>query len=318
LAIVLLGSGTYLGRAHAAPAQTSTENQVCRAAKVLAANQGNFPNPRSGRQAIPYSWEWQVGDGVSAPNTGGVVAVALTTSPQSCQVDETLLEYARARVDDHQNGLFLYDPDVEALVRISERLGRPELRTVAHEAFQRRYEGANPDEVVARWRLMLHRGVLIGYDAALAIRAAMAVGERQFAIGLADETIRTYQSWCLADDTSGEVTISKGAMLEVLSELDAQRYAKPIEHWTHDLILTQGRDGSFVFHNTQATAYALAGLSRSAEPLAQIAVARGQRWLASTQLRDGSWASYNDHLPEPFVGPRINEVMAEALLALSR
>ena len=48
------------------------------------------------------------------------------------------------------------------------------------------------------------------------------------------------------------------------------------------------------------------------------AARRAVEWLKSTMLNKGAFASYNDYMPEPFVGQVISEVHAEALSALSR
>jgi hypothetical protein len=81
-------------------------------------------------------------------------------------------------------------------------------------------------------------------------------------------------------------------------------------------VLTASADGSWSWHTTQSTAYAVRGLARWQEPAAQAAAGRGRHWLRLTQLRDGTWSTYNDWLPEPFVGDRIPGVTAEAMLAL--
>jgi hypothetical protein len=225
--------------------------------------------------------------------------------------------YLAARAAEHRAGHFLFDADVEAMAIAARQLGWTEYAAVAREAFDRRYGPATGEEIVGR--LLMVRGELpiVGFDAALAIRAALAVGERERAVQLADAAVAAVPKWGEGKpDRHGFLTSARGALLEALALVDAARYQRPAMDLIHHLVLASGTDGSWSGRATQPTAYAVRGLSRWTEPPAQAAAERGRRWLRLTQLQDGSWSTYNDWLPEPFVGDRIPEVTAEAMLAL--
>jgi hypothetical protein len=193
--------------------------------------------------------------------------------------------------------------------------GRPELRAAAMEAFDRRYEYATGEEIVERWFGLRRHPALIGFEAAAAIRAALAVGQVDKAREVAQAAVATSPRWAEGTDVNGWLTTSRGALLEALSQLGG--FEQAAQDLMHHLVLTQGRGGSWSLRNTQATAYAVRGLFAHGDEAAQAAAQKGHRWLKLTQLQDGTWATFNDLLPEPFVGDQVHEVTAEALLALS-
>ncbi|MHB8877133.1 MAG: prenyltransferase/squalene oxidase repeat-containing protein [Myxococcaceae bacterium] len=305
LGIVVLASVALAG------SPPELEAQLCRAAKALEAGQGDFAGP-SGRSRA--TWEWTKGGG-AADNAAGVVALALGHQAKRCGVSASLARYAEARSAVHADWRFLYDPDVESLALASKVTGDPRFLSIAKEAFERRYGGASGKEIVERWRFNGRPRDLLGFDAALAIRAALAVGDQAKAKDLADAVIAS--QGFEGPDRSGFLTTSRGALLEALSMLGGAERAKVRQDLMHHLLLTQASDGSFGARNTQATAYAVRGLMRSADEAALSGAARGKQWLRTTQLRDGTWASFNDQMPEPFVGEKVPEITAEVMLAFA-
>jgi len=290
--------------------QRPLEGRLCEAARALARAQGNF-------RGASASWEWIAGSGQAAPNAAGLVAVALAQSPDGCGGRDALRRFLTARAAQHRAGDFLFDPDVEALALAARDLGWSEYASVAREAFDRRYGPATGEEIVGRLMMIRGGAPIAGYDAALAIRAALAVGDRHKAIQIADAALAAAPRWGERQaDRQGHLTSARGALLEALSMVDPARYQRPAQDLIHHLVLSAGADGSWNGRTTQPTAYAVRGLSRWPEPAGRSAAERGRRWLRLTQLADGTWSTFNDWLPEPFVGDRIPGVTAEAMLAL--
>jgi hypothetical protein len=288
------------------------QEPLCRAVKALQAAQGDFAGPNGPSAA---TWEWSKGGG-AADNASGIVALALGQQAKRCGETSSLERYAKARVAVHASSQFLFDADVESLALAAKVTGEAGYLETARSAFDRRYSGASGREIVERWRYMGRSRELLGYDAALAIRAALAVGQEKMAGEIADAVIAT-PGWAEGKDQTGHLTTSRGALLEALSMLGGEGRAMARRDLVHHLLLTQSSDGSFATRNTQATAYAVRGLARSGDESAVSAAGRGQQWLKVTQLKDGTWATFNDRLPEPFVGDRVPEVTAEVMLALA-
>jgi len=286
--------------------------QLCRAAKALQAAQGTYAGENGPSQA---TWEWTKGGG-AADNTSGIVALALGRLSKRCGETSSLERYAKARVAVHASWQVLFDADVESLALASKVTGERGYLETAKAAFDLRYSGASGREIVERWRYLGRSPELLGYDAALAIRAALSVGEQKKAQEIADAVIAT-PGYAEGKDQTGFLTTSRGALLEALSMLGGSERATARRDLVHHLLLTQASDGSFGGRNTQSTAYAVRGLARGGDEAALSGAARGRQWLRLTQLKDGTWASFNDQLPEPFVGDKVPEVTAEVMLALA-
>ena len=78
------------------------------------------------------------------------------------------------------------------------------------------------------------------------------------------------------------------------------------------------KDTVMVAGSVPGLAYAVMALLNSTLSKQRRAAERGVGWLKSTMLKKGAFASYNDYMPEPFVGQVVSEVHAEALSVLSR
>lgn len=283
--------------------------------RVLEGAQGDFDSKAGPRRA---TWEWNAGGGTAAPNVAGLIASALAEEARACGAVGALKSYAEARLAEHRAGEFLYDGDVEALAGAAAVLSDERLMSTAKEAFHRRYQGATGEEAVARWLWVRHDAALVGFDAAQAIRAALSVGERDKAVEIARAATGRRGRWLEGPGGAPFVTASRGALLEALAMLNDRRFDRAVEDLVHHLVLTQGKDGSWNVRDTQATAYAVRGLSAQKDPAGRPAAERGRAWLRRAQLRSGAWPSFHDGLPEPFTGEVIHEVTAEAMLALSR
>lgn len=268
---------------------------------------------------LEATWTWKRGSETVAPNSAGLVALALIRAWQ-VQGDAGARRAARrwgeARMADLAAWREVYDPDVEALAALARATKDARFRKAAREAFTRRWGEATPEEAFARIRQVRRGdGALLGYDVALTLRAARAVGAEDFARGLAVAALQAPALWAPDQAGRGWRTTSRAALLGAIEGLPGEALAEARARLVRRLLDAQGRDGAWAEHNTQATAYAVAALR--AYPEAQTAVERGRAWLTKTQLADGSWAAFHDGLPEPFVGDVVHEVTAEVVLALA-
>ncbi|MBN2494869.1 MAG: hypothetical protein JXR96_09795 [Deltaproteobacteria bacterium] len=267
-------------------------------------------------------WSWEHGGSSLAANQGGLVGLALLSSYEASG-DEAHLHavarYADALVarakGSHELG---YKADIELLARLGSVLGDPVYTETARVLFARHLERAGDGQAELARLLAGRKGTpaLVGFDAALGIRAALAVGERGFAYELADAVKQRSARWYRPVSDARFALISAAALVPALESLDEAHYARLLGRLRADLVRAQGESGAWLGNETQLTAYAVAALWSSPEPLEREAAQRGARWLKSTMLRAGSFALFNDYMPEPFVGRVLSEVNAEVLAAL--
>ena len=158
---------------------------------------------------------------------------------------------------------------------------------------------------------------LLGFDGALAIRAALAVGERVYAYQLADALVARSAQWYRPTKDLRFSLISAAALVPAMERLDTAHYACLVARFRADLTRLQTAEGSWLSNESQVTAYAVMALAKSPLAAQRDAAKRGAVWLKSTALKAGSFATFNDYMPEPFVGEVLHEVSAEALNALA-
>ncbi len=268
---------------------------------------------------VQATWTWKREGKTAAPNTAGVVALSLVRAWEkkgSKSAQAAALRWGDARIADLAAWRELYDPDAEALAELGRVSGKAAYSKAAGQVFDRRWAEATPEEALGRL-LQVRKSTpsIVGYDVALVIRAAKAVGRVEFAAGLARKTLATPAVWKAEKEGKGWATTSRAAMLGALAGLSGKDLAAARARLASSLVKAQGADGSWATRNTQATAYSVSALASQKD--AAEAVARGRTWLTRTQLKDGSWAAFHDGLPEPFVGDVMHEVTAEVLLALA-
>ncbi|MFN7132382.1 MAG: hypothetical protein ACK4N5_09870 [Myxococcales bacterium] len=320
-AALLLSSSAEAARVTVAPQyaanlQRTDAQAASSAASFLARAQSDLAAQRGG-PVLRASWAFEQKSPLAAPNAAGIVARALVTAHQRFQHDASLAAaraWGLARLEDLAADRPMFDPDVEALVALADATGDARFRKAATAAFELRHGGADGREVVER--LFLVRGdsaSLVGFDAAAAVRAALAVGQAGKAREIVQALADTRERWDRATPHGFHHT-SRAAVLEVALRTGHDRLASAL---AARLLATQERDGSWGARNTQATAYAARALGRVNVDGAREASARAARFLRLTQLTSGGWATYNDFLPEPFVGDTVYEVSAEALLAIA-
>ncbi len=320
--LAVVPAGAWADKPVANQYQDSFSQDACQAMQRAA----DFLSRTARRSQDGVGWSWKVQDGAVAPNISGLVALALLDAYQ-VSGDAKLLSMVRQVAD----GLLRtgagwsaenlpFKPDIEFLARLGKAVSRDDYQKAAAAAFalvmQRSPSGIEEVERIWQGRKATAPH-LLGFDSALGIRAALAVGERRYAYQMADQALAHSRDWLPEGKPDRFGFVSMAAMVEALDMLDGPHYAKSIGDWREALMRNQQANGSWVFNETQPSAYAALALS-GGTPLQREAWRKAVDWLKSTMLRSGSLASYNDYMPEPFVGDVISEVHAEALSALSR
>jgi hypothetical protein len=271
-------------------------------------------------------WSWVVGDGNPSANVAGLAALALLDAHQVSGNGEYLKAATRYalglmnRLVEYSGDNLPYKADIEFLSRLADLTKNDGYREAARKMFEiiQTKSPKGEDEVarIAKGRTRVMR--LLGFDVALAIRAAYAVGEKRYAYELADDVVRRMPMWYRLKTDPRYSLVSSAALVSALQTLDAGHYRKAINRFRSELVRYQQENGSFLVNETQPSAYAVLALMDSSLSKQRQAAERGVSWLKSTMLKKGAFASYNDYMPEPFVGQVISEVHAEALSALSK
>jgi hypothetical protein len=266
-------------------------------------------------------WTWQLDQRELAPNMAGLVSLSLLDAYQATGK----LLYLRA-AQRYADGLMTrpypgqpYKPDVELMVRLYGTFDDPDYRVAARDLFariqQRSPSGA--DEVARIEKGRQAHPALLGYDVAMAIRAALSVDERAYAFQLADALIARSGFWYQPKNDARFTLVSAAALVSVLEALDEAHFRRTITRFRRDLLRAQSSSGAWHDNETQPTAHAALALLYSPQADERRAAQRGISWLKTTLLQAGSLATYNDKMPEPFVGKVFTGVNAEALTALS-
>lgn len=266
-------------------------------------------------------WSWEAGQTEIAPNMAGLVSLALLDAYQATGQ----LTYLRA-AQRYADGLLarpdpsgVYKSDIELMVRLYGVFDDPAYRQAALDMFaaigQRSADGTAEVARIAAGRTS--RPALLGYDVALAIRAALAVDERAYAYQLADALVARSANWLLPNRDPRFSLVSAAAVVSALEVLDEAHYRKTTSRLRAGLARAQQASGAWYQNETQPTAHASLALVYSPLAAERQAATRGLAWLRTSLLKSGSLAAFNDHLPEPFVGQVFSGVNAEALTAFS-
>jgi len=287
-----------------------------RAAGFLVASQVRAGGEES------LGWSWVVGGNQVAPNLTGLISLSLLEAHQAAGNEPALRaawRYAEGRLAAEADLATPFKPDVELLARLSQATGDPVYLAAARELWSR-VVAVSPDgraEVARIARARAGAPALVGFDVALTLRAALALGEQAYAQQLAEEVIRRSAEWYLPAKDPRFSLVSAAALVPALERLDAARHAPVVARFRRDLLQAQQPSGAWLANETQPSAYAVMALGAS--PLAdeREAAQRGLLWLRTSMLQAGSYAAFNDFMPEPFVGEVISAVHAEALSALA-
>ena len=303
--------------------QPNLEMGVCKAMTRAADFLVKVQKPGEDGQ---LGWSWVVGEGNTSANVAGLAALALLDAHSASGKDEYLKAATRYavglmnRLVEFSADNLPYKADVEFLSRLADVTKNDGYREAARKMFEIiRMKSKTGKEEIARIAQGRKRAMrLLGFDAALAVRAAYAVGEKRYAFDMADDALQRMPTWYRLSKDPRFSLVSAAALAGALQTLDAGHYRKEINRFRSDLLRYQQKNGSFLVNETQPSAYAVLTLMDSNLSRQRRAAKRAVDWLKSTMLKKGAFASYNDYMPEPFVGQVISEVHAEALSALSR
>jgi len=276
---------------------------------------------RSGK----VGWSWVLGDGSHPDNIAGLAALGLLDAYAATGKDKYLAaarRYADGLVDGRSRYSaknLPYKADIELLARLG---GMPQGDTYQQAAkdLQGLIQARSPEAAKEIDRIAAGRSAepaLLGFDAALAVRAATAAGERSYAYALADAVLGRLSTWYQPVKDPRYSLVSAASLVVALERLDAGRYRATVDRLREDLRAAQNQNGSWIENETQPSAYAAQGLWGSPAGADQEGALRALAWIKTTMLRSGGFAHYNDGMPEPFVGQMISEVNAEALSALA-
>ena len=322
IAAIALLAFAAIGAEMASQYETNKDQDVCRAmdraAGFLVEVQKPGPDGKLG-------WSWVVGDGPVSNNVASLAALALLEAYQTSgqplylaaarkYADSLMERQAKWNADN-----LPYKPDVQLLARLSRVTNKAAYMDAAERSFglivSRSPTGSAEVERIFAGRKKAPS--LLGFDVALGIQAALAVGERGYALQMADRVLELEKRWYTPGSDARWSLLSAAALVEALEKLDAGHFTPVIERYRRTLTAAQQPNGSWLANETQPSAYALLALAEGS-PAQRSSYQRGIDWLKITMLKAGSYATFNDFMPEPFVGRVISEVHAEALTVLAR
>ena len=297
LLTMLVSSSSVVFAAKPGGQQEALNDALTLGADLHLSRQGTY-------SGIDNTWEWVIGSGSSGPNVQGISATGLLaayerTGEQS-YLDGAILagNTLEARYDAAPEDR-AFSQDIEFLVRLSQDSGDGSYATVAQQWYANTTDAYDAEELVDYY--IDTRGYLAAWDLASQIRAAVAVGETDYAAGIASSLFDSDFDW--EDPWLGGWDY--GSLLWALRDLGDDSFRSHVEEMRDILLDTQEENGSWDGGDYQSTAYAILGLARPRTPgLAQI-VSHAWVFLRDTQTVAGGWA------------PEIGEVNSEVLMALA-
>ena len=267
-------------------------------------------------------WNWTNGHKSPHANIGGPIALALLQShhqdPQP-SVWITLSQYTlhlkKIYID---KNIIPFRADIEYLALFGQHFNDKSAAKLGRDFFARvRARTPNgQDEFKRIVDARTKTPELVGYEVSIGVRAARALGEIDYAEQLVDATLAS-ETIKIDDNNNSYQVLSAGAFLYAITLLQNKKYNSVIAKLSKKLERLQRHNGAWAFNDTQATAYALLGLTGAKEYLKNnTSRQKAWAWLMQSQLKNGDWAIYHDGLPEPFVGQRNTLVQAETLQAI--
>lgn len=256
-------------------------------------------------------WEWIVGNNSGSRNQGGIGATGLlaawekTSNPDylygAILASDTLVALYNAAPENRT-----YSQDIEFLVRLSQDSGDEDYSTVAQEWYDNTMSAFSVEALADYY--IDGRKSLSGWDLASHIRAALAVGQVDYAAGIAARLIERRADWEGVLLGGWDYTMSSYAsLLWAFAELSDNSFNGYVGDIRDALVEAQASDGSWDDGDHQSTAYAILGLD--ADGTARGAQAKAWAFLRDTQDDTGGWtASWGDEY---------SEVNAEVIMALS-
>lgn len=278
-------------------------NTVVSAADYHLAKQGTY-------SGIPYTWPWIIGTTNGYWNVIGISATGLLSAYEKTNNGAYLagaigtgdtLKNRYASVPANQRP---YSQDIEFLVQLSRASGDSSYASVAQQWYSRttsQYTGAAYADYYINARKSL-----AGWDLASQIRAALAVGEVDFANAMVARIIERRADWEGVPYGGWDYTMSSYAsLLWSLAEVDNSAF-NCFKGEIRDIVINaQNSDGSWDAGDYQTTAYAILGLTADGG-------ASGPQAKAWTYLRDARTAGAGWSYP-----PEYGEINSEVIMALA-
>ncbi|MBI4299586.1 MAG: hypothetical protein HY677_00490 [Chloroflexi bacterium] len=308
LAILFLSVMALLGAVSPALAgkpggeQEALQSALVRGADLHLSRQGTY-------DGIANTWEWEIGSGKTGPNVQGMSATGLLSAFERTH-DAKYLNGALAagntlvaRYDATTSRP--YSQDVEFLVRLATDSGDASYATKAAAYYARVKVAFTAVQNADRYINI--RKSLAGWDLASHIRAAVAVGEIDYAKGMAARLIERRADWEGVLYGGWDYTaVSRASLLWAFRALADSAFDAYVAQIRQAVLGAQGLDGSWDMGDYQTTAYAVLGLVLPRTPVLADAVARAWAFLRDSQTLAGGW-SYP---------PEYGEVNSEVLMAL--
>lgn len=259
-------------------------------------------HPVWGSGPIPNTWEWVIGSGSSGWNVQGISATGLLAAYEQTDRSDYLDGAVLAgdtlvnRYESYPNQR-TYSQDIEFLVRLSQDSEDDSYADTAGEWYAVTMNAFNAEQLADYY--IADRGFLAGWDLASQIRAAVAIGETDYAAGIASRLIERKADW----DSPYLGGWDYGSLLWAFAELNDNSFNDYVGEIRDILLGSQGEDGSWD-NDYQSTAYAILGLT--ADGTAKGAQTKAWAFLRDTQTSIGGW-SYP---------PELGEVNSEVIMAL--
>jgi hypothetical protein len=304
--------------------QEALLDAIVKGADLQLSRQGTYTNACGGSYGPPNvaqidnTWEWVIASGNTCWNVGGISATGLLAAYERTRNEDyldgaiaqgnTLVEKYDTIVTNDLEGAEWEDRpfshDVEFLVRLSRDSKDHSYAQVAADWYS--IITSNKTAVENADRYIDVRKSLAGWDLASQIRAALAVGENDYARGMAARLIERRTDWEGVLYGGWDYTNSSyGSLLWALHELGDNHAT--IDEYRQYVLSIQEDDGSWEDGDYQLTAYMMLGLSAVQGTGSRDALASAGAFLVSTQTQEGGW-SYP---------PEYGEVNSEVLMALS-
>lgn len=278
-----------------APATVWAENNSVR--QALAKGADRMLSYQGAYGGITGAWPWQVGTTGFYWNVQGISAAGLIAAYEGTKnqqyldgaiaTGDTLLGRYEALVAD---GVQYGDRPYSSYVEFLAWLARESKNQVYAEAAVKWYTIIPAFETAEALsnRYITVRKSLSGWDLASQIRAALAVGQKDYAKAIADEVVKRQADWVNIPYGGWDYTAeSYGSMLWALDQVGAKQ--EVIDEFRKALLNLQAADGSWDEGGYQATAYAILGLSANKGKDVKKALDSAASFLVSNQSANGGW-----------------------------
>lgn len=296
-ALVLLAVFSVMALAGPAIAkQDGAEEALALGADRMVSLQGTYGG-------VANSWEWRIGTGGSGANIQGISATGLVAAYEKTKnyqylsaaiaTGNTLVDRYNAAVaglidPDNLWPARPYSQDIEFLAWLSRESKNPVYGDVAAKWYGIIPAFKTAAQLVDRY-IVAGRASMAGWDIASQIRAALAVGQKDYAKAVAAELIRRSAEWVNIPAYGWDYTALSYASL--LWSLDQTGDSKEvIDQYRNALLALQAADGSWDEGSYQTTAYAVIGLSSIKGKGAHDSLTAAGTFLVSSQAANGGWA----------------------------